>query len=254
MAFFLSRLCHTKRRAAIHANGHFWGLLLFLAGTTPAWAEPAPVRLQLKWQHQFQFDGFLYNTEPAPAKPTWLFISLGTLAVLLALAGALAYSHKRNRTKSGSFLTCEWRNTLYHAADGPAAGAISIGADVSERILAQERLKQAKDIAEQLLADQRQFLAMLSHEIRSPLATVSSAAQLLQSRCASACGGSGIIERIQRGVRRLAAFVSNCLSEERLAQIEESGLRRLIDSHPGQGTCITVRLPAAIPPQEAPNE
>ncbi|WP_130473036.1 ABC transporter substrate-binding protein [Candidatus Magnetaquicoccus inordinatus] len=137
----------------------------------------------------------------------------------------ITYSLNKNRTKSGAIITCEWYNTLHHPVEKPTIGAISIGVDVSARVLAQERNKQAKELAEQLLADQKQFLSMVSHEIRSPLASVASATQLLGVRCATLCEANELLERIHRGVQRVTAFMDNCLSDSRLEHLHVSGLR-----------------------------
>ncbi|MFZ2853753.1 MAG: HAMP domain-containing sensor histidine kinase, partial [Rhodocyclaceae bacterium] len=119
---------------------------------------------------------------------------------------------------------------IYHNENGEVSGAILLGADVSERIATQQRLQQTKEMAEQLQADQRQLLSMVSHEFRAPLAVIDSAAQLLQLRCAPECGSAEVIERVRRGVKRLSALIENCLAEDRLKRIETEGLQRMDDA------------------------
>ncbi len=131
-----------------------------------------------------------------------------------------------NHTKSGSIITCEWHNTSCYDQDGDMSWSISLAADVSDRMVSQQRLSQAKDMAEQLLADQKQFFSMVSHEFRSPLSVIDSAAQVLQLRCEEECGSSEVIRRVRRGVRRLAGFVDNCLAEDRLGRIGQEGVVR----------------------------
>ncbi len=137
-----------------------------------------------------------------------------------------------NHTKSGSIITCEWHNTSCYDQDGELSWSISLAADVSDRMVSQQRLNQAKDMAEQLLADQKQFFSMVSHEFRSPLSVIDSAAQVLQVRCEQECGSSEVIRRVRRGVRRLSGFVDNCLAEDRLGRIGQVGIslrEKLID-------------------------
>lgn len=142
---------------------------------------------------------------------------------------ATTESLNRNRTRSGAIITCEWRNALYLGDDGRPAGAISLGMDVSERIEMLRHLNEAKDVAERLLSDQRQFLGMVSHEIRSPLAAIDAASQVLELRCMTRCGSDEVIGRVRRGVKRLFDFVNNCLADDKLNRIEREGLQRTDD-------------------------
>lgn len=70
----------------------------------------------------------------------------------------------------------------------------------------------------QLMADQRRFFSVVSHEFKTPLAAMDGAAQLLL------LGGPpereevvSAVQRIRRGVRSLGDLVETFLSEERLA-------------------------------------
>lgn len=76
-------------------------------------------------------------------------------------------------------------------------------------------LQQAKTLAEQALDDQRQFLSMVSHEVRSPLASIKAATQLLQLH-AQNDGSIAILQRILRGTHRLTQFFDNYLNFDRL--------------------------------------
>lgn len=75
---------------------------------------------------------------------------------------------------------------------------------------------QANQVAEQALADQRQFIAMVSHEFRSPLSVIDVSAQLLTLK-GDDTESAPVIARIRRGVARLTVFVDNCLTQERFA-------------------------------------
>lgn len=133
-------------------------------------------------------------------------------------------SLNRNHTKGGDVITCEWRNALYYDSDGRMAGAISLGADVSERLSIQQRLEEAKALAERRLADHRQFLAMVAHEFRSPLAAIDATVQVLELSCVEQCASPEVIQRIRRGVKRLSGFIDNALAEDRLTRLYEKGL------------------------------
>jgi signal transduction histidine kinase len=65
-------------------------------------------------------------------------------------------------------------------------------------------------------AEQRQFISMLSHEIRSPLAVIDSTAQLLALKMQEEHESHPVVARIRRGVARLAGFFDNSLTQDRL--------------------------------------
>lgn len=78
------------------------------------------------------------------------------------------------------------------------------------------RLAQAKALTDRSLEEQRQFLAMVSHEFRSPLGSIAAAAQVIEDRC-GACAQSpqAVIARIRRSTERLALLLDNCLADNR---------------------------------------
>ena len=87
-----------------------------------------------------------------------------------------------------------------------------------------EALAQAKDAAELALAREteakrqlRQFLSMMSHEFRTPLAIIDSAAQMLILR-AREIGGAMLprLDTIRAGVHRLIDLIDTCLADEQL--------------------------------------
>ncbi len=124
------------------------------------------------------------------------------------------HSINRNQTKNGESILCEWNNVLYSDEDGDFAGVLSLGMNITERHKLEEGLRQAKESAEQSLEDHRQFLAMVSHEFRSPLAIIESSSQVLELHADSAA--RPVLERIRRAVRRLTLFIDNYLNVERL--------------------------------------
>lgn len=87
-----------------------------------------------------------------------------------------------------------------------------------EQLVAQRTaaLEKALKSVEQTLTDQRNFIAMLSHEVRSPLAVIHTAAQLLASRSKETPGQRAIVKRILRGSTRLNYFFDNCLTQDRI--------------------------------------
>jgi len=87
-----------------------------------------------------------------------------------------------------------------------------------------EALGRSKQRAETALAREseakrqlRQFLSMVSHEFRTPLAIIDSAAQMLEMRAAKADPGSlSRLATIRGGVQRLLGLIDTCLADEQL--------------------------------------
>jgi len=87
-----------------------------------------------------------------------------------------------------------------------------------------EALARAKDAAELALAREteakrqlRQFLSMMSHEFRTPLAIIDSAAQMLIMRAREVSVAMlPRLDTIRAGVHRLIALIDTCLADEQL--------------------------------------
>lgn len=103
-------------------------------------------------------------------------------------------------------------------AMGFMAGHLKQQAENLEQEVAQRttELEQAMVVIEQALTDERQFIAMLSHEVRSPLAVIDTAAQLLSFRLKDDAAQLAVAERIRRGSTRLSNFFDNCLTQDRI--------------------------------------
>ena len=100
-------------------------------------------------------------------------------------------------------------------AAGRAARMIGVGTDVSERKrLAEELEQRASELAD---ADRRkdEFLAMLAHELRNPLAPLSTSLHLLQL---DVPGRDDLVQMADRQVRHLARLVDDLLDVSRITQ------------------------------------
>lgn len=104
------------------------------------------------------------------------------------------------------------------AAMGVMAGHLKQHADSLEHEVAERtmELEEALSVIEQALTDERQFIAMLSHEVRSPLAVIDTAAQLLSFRLKDDPAQLAVAERIRRGSARITNFFDNCLTQDRI--------------------------------------
>ena len=119
--------------------------------------------------------------------------------------------------------------------NGEIRGAINCFSDITQRILLEEKTKeQARSIAD-LSRRKDEFLAMLSHELRNPLAPILNAVQLLglqRDGTPLQKEAHGIIER---QVAQLARLVDDLLEVSRITtgrihlQVERVDLRRIVD-------------------------
>lgn len=89
---------------------------------------------------------------------------------------------------------------------------------------ATESAQAAKEESEKILNDQRQFLRMISHEIRNPLAVIDSAVQVLELDATNNQRTLNLIGRIKRGTSRLMNFINQCISDEKLSHLKAHGL------------------------------
>lgn len=96
-------------------------------------------------------------------------------------------------------------------ADGAASGIFVQGHDVTEQVLAVEELRQA---------DRRkdEFLAMLAHELRNPLAPLSNALRLLERSGENGPSSGELIAMAERQARQLRRLVDDLLEVSRITQ------------------------------------
>ena len=115
----------------------------------------------------------------------------------------------------GSIRWVAAKGRVVRDAAGRVARMIGVGTDVTERKrLADELEQRAAELAD---ADRRkdEFLAMLAHELRNPLAPLSTSLHLLQL---DVPGRDGLVQMADRQVRHLARLVDDLLDVSRITQ------------------------------------
>jgi signal transduction histidine kinase len=121
-----------------------------------------------------------------------------------------------------------WRDiiTIEHLnaelTDANALLEARVAARTAELEASRDELTRAKERTEAALAReteakrrQRQFLSMVSHEFRTPLAIIDSAAQMLMMR-ANGDGTATRLDSIRGSVQRLIGLIDTCLADEQL--------------------------------------
>jgi len=94
--------------------------------------------------------------------------------------GYIRYDHLPLKTKSGQQAEVEFVSNRYQVANRNVAQCNI--RDISERKLLERKLKEKSDALADLHRRKDEFLAMLSHELRNPLAPISNAVHLLGLR------------------------------------------------------------------------
>lgn len=89
-------------------------------------------------------------------------------------------STNENVTKDGRTIICEWYNTLLLNDHGQATGFASLVDDITDRVRADEELKTSRTEAEEANRSKDDFLALMNHEMRTPLNSIIGFTDLLR--------------------------------------------------------------------------
>lgn len=93
----------------------------------------------------------------------------------------------------------------------------SLKAEIDRRHLLEAKLRQSLDSVNDALAQQQDFVAMVSHEFRGPLAVIAAAADNLMASVAEGSDNIKLrIDKIGRTVKRMSMLIENVLAGDRL--------------------------------------
>ncbi len=135
--------------------------------------------------------------------------ALGAIAAYLSRRESQLEIEHRLRHKDGSYRWILARGTLIKS-HGQSSRIVGIHLDVTDRKMAEEALRQAKETAEAASRTQSQFLANMSHEIRTPLNGVLGMAELML-RCPLGDKERHLTESIHRSGTMLLALINDIL-------------------------------------------
>ncbi|MHC5110738.1 MAG: ATP-binding protein [Planctomycetota bacterium] len=116
--------------------------------------------------------------------------------------------HVEIRHKNGNVITLEVNERAYYE-DGAVAGIIGVARDVTERVKVEEKLREAIETAERASQSKSEFLANVSHEIRTPIMAMLGAAELAGAR--DLTGDVKPREIIIRNGRHLLSLINEVL-------------------------------------------
>ena len=108
------------------------------------------------------------------------------------------------------FIRCEGR--CAQDAEGEVVALYGIMQDMTERILYERKLKEAKDSAERAYAAKSQFLANMSHELRTPLNAIIGFSEMMQRQLLGPIGTEKYLEYVS-GIRESGEHLLDLISD-----------------------------------------
>jgi PAS domain S-box-containing protein len=141
------------------------------------------------------------------------------------LSGKEKHNISRNRSykKDGSLIYCEWYNSALLDESGNLVSVLSLVLDITERKQAEverinllEREQAARAEAEAANRIKDEFLAILSHELRSPLNPILGWSKLLQSRKFDEATTVRALETIERNAKLQIQLIEDLLDVSKI--------------------------------------
>lgn len=135
------------------------------------------------------------------------------------------FSYNRNYTKHGDVVHCEWYNSSLRDESGQMLSVLSLVLDTTakkqaeaerDRLLQQEQA--AREAAETANRIKDEFLAVLSHELRSPLNPILGWSKLLQSGRLDPAKTQQALATIERNAKLQAELIEDLLDVSRILQ------------------------------------
>jgi signal transduction histidine kinase/ActR/RegA family two-component response regulator len=125
--------------------------------------------------------------------------------------------------------------------DGGIDGVMSFTIDVTEQVLARKRMEEARTQAEHANRAKDEFLAMLGHELRNPLAPILTALELMELRDPAAFQRERTV--ISRQVRHVVRLVDDLLDVSRITRGSVELHREELDLADIVGKAIEIASP-----------
>ncbi|HTL31347.1 MAG TPA: CHASE domain-containing protein [Tepidisphaeraceae bacterium] len=165
--------------------------------------------------------------------------------ILQSQAQAKVVLEKRYLRKDGSSLWAIASISLLHDAAGNPSSLLAVQQDISDRKLAEMQVRERTEAAERANRLKDEFLATLSHELRTPINAVLGWAQLLRTSSMQGAELQRGLDTIERNAHTQAQLIEDLLDVSRII----SGKLRLdvrpIDLAPVVANAVDALRPAA---------
>ncbi len=150
---------------------------------------------------------------------------LEQIAALEKRPGKVEVVEFRFRRSDGVFLPieCTIRNLLEFEG---IHGILIAGRDLSERILARHQLEEAKLHAERVVVEKNEFLAILGHEVRTPLQAIFAALDVVLRQIPVGEPSRQVVEHATRSAESLLQILDDLLTMSR-AEAKLAPVRRI---------------------------
>jgi PAS domain S-box-containing protein len=145
-----------------------------------------------------------------PDRKSWE--AFGAEAYPVLASGRPFLAERPMKRRDGSLFWCQVSGNAVDP-DDPSKGSIWTNVDVTERRRAEEEIRRALEKEKELSELKSRFVAMTSHEFRTPLATILSSAELLENYGARlpAEERQELFQSIRAGVERMTRMLDNVL-------------------------------------------
>jgi PAS domain S-box-containing protein len=135
----------------------------------------------------------------------------------------------RHRRADGAELVVATQWILHRDAAGQPAAVVEVNTDVTERVRAEEALRSANALLTDANRQKTEFLAVLSHELRNPLAPIRNSTYLLEHAAAGSAEARRAREVIRRQTEHLTRLVDDLLDITRISRGKVELQRRRVD-------------------------
>ncbi len=131
--------------------------------------------------------------------------------------------------KDGSYLWTEVHSNPLRAADGQITGYIGVTRDISKRMAEQNHQQELLAYEQELRKEQESFLAMISHEYRTPLAIIQTNLNLIELMEAdSEKRYSSQVATMKQAIQRLVEILEVSLNQMRMGTASADSARERI--------------------------
>jgi two-component system CheB/CheR fusion protein len=139
-------------------------------------------------------------------------------AIPRAVADGKDLSHEYRIVRpDGTVRWIQGRGRLHRDERGQPVRMVGICMDITERKRLEDDLRERAEALAEADRHKDEFLAMLAHELRNPLAPIGNAAQLLRLRGRDDPSLRRVTEMMERQVRHMARLVDDLLDVSRIA-------------------------------------